>query len=240
MSEVHKELGRLGRAYATSVGARRAARLHIALLAVAALAAFVSRAVVPLPGVRALEHDWIRAPLVGIALLLFGWVLRTLMTQTVRPRPRTTARRLDDANAWRDDTNTAAGLSDDAATATVPALLVAQTLGRLRELNAESLWPKHLPRKFVRYVLVFLFVFCLLAPGVDGLLGERGAGTGTTAGLGQTPDRAFGAADPFAADRFLMIFAEDPLAATPLPPEPKPDDGADPVQPGDEPKEDDK
>ena len=220
MEAVRHELKRLARGIARRGGAARAARWHLVLLVAAVVAAFLSRAWRPLPGLARLEGAVLPVLLAALGLYALGTVLAFVWTRFLRPPERSLARALDERYAWHDETTTALALEPPAGETPLAGLLVAQTEGRLRELDARalassgSLWV--LPRR----LLAFLFAFVLLAPGVEGLLGPHGAGTQGQDGLGQE-----GATDevavprPMRADFWLQTFIENPLPVEPLPPE---------------------
>lgn len=218
MDALREELRRLGRHVAADRGGVRAARTHLALLIVAVVLAFTSRAVHPLPLLEHLEGAWLPTALAALLLYLLGALLHLLHTRLVRPDLRALALRLDDDHQWRDDTSTAVDLPDGTAADRVPRVLLAQATGRLRLLDREAVrgvgpWGRRL-----RIACVLLFAFVLLAPGVDGLVRDRGAGAGDAAGLGRSPaDEALGPPPPLDADWFLATFVEDPLPVEPLP-----------------------
>ncbi|MDJ0975928.1 MAG: hypothetical protein QNJ98_15830 [Planctomycetota bacterium] len=225
MDALREELRRLGRHVAADQGGVRAARTHLALLIVAVVLAFVSRAVLPLPGLAALEGAWIPTLITAAVLYLLGSVLHLVHTRFIRPDLRGLALRLDDDHHWRDDTSTAMDLPDAAAADRVPRVLLAQTKGRLRLLDREAVRGVSTWGRRVRIACVLLFVCVLLLPGVDGLFDARGAGVGADPGLGRSPDAAaFGPPPPLDADWFLATFVEDPLPVEPLPEDAQPEE----------------
>ena len=193
MDDLRRELDRLRRAWAAARARAVLGRIYLAGLAGLALLALASRLLGPWPPFAALE---------GRVLLVLGsaaalWLLLPLLDRLApflgRPAPEAFARRLDDQHAWSDAADAALGLAPSpAGLRPVEAFLTAQTTGRLRELDERAFVPprrlreKH--RRLGRGVLLFLFVFALLAPGVDGWLGRGGAGRGDT--------RALAGADP--------------------------------------------
>ena len=146
--------------------------------------------------------------------------LATGETRILRPRVQTLATQLDTRYGWHDETATALGLPAELPDASVSALLAAQTRGRLRELDASVLARRRSTWVWPRRLLAFLFAFVPLAPGVQGLLGERGSGHQGRGTLG-----ADGAEDPVAvprpmrADFWMQTFIENPLPVEALPPE---------------------
>lgn len=221
MQGLVEELRRLGRHVARDRGGRRAARVHLWVLGAAILLAFFSRAVRPLPLLGWLEEHWIWACVASVGLYLLARPLHLLFTRVIRPDLRELASELDDDHGWRDDTTTAVELPE--AHSGVSQVLVAQTTGRLRHLDSDGVRTVGRFGRRLRMALCLLFLFVLLGPGVDGLLGERGAGRGTDAGLGQSPEDAGGGPPPpLEADWFLATFVEDPIPAEALPPEPAP------------------
>ena len=220
MEVVRHELRRLARGYARRVGRARAARWHVALLVLAVAAAFVSRAILPLPGLAWLEGRILPVVLSALALYGLGALLALLMTRVLRPRVRVLARDLDERHGWRDETTTALSLPPEPRDTSVSALLVAQTQGRLREIDASSLAKVRSTWVRPRRLLAVLFALVLLAPGVRGLFGEMGAGHAGKGTFG-----ADGAQDgvavprPLDADFWLQSLIEDPLPVEPLPPD---------------------
>ena len=236
MPSLASELHRLDRAQGALRAGHSARRLHLLVLAAAVLLAFVSRAIHALPGLAWLEGRLVPAIAAGLLLIALGYALprlvRLLWRLRAGPGLARIAESLDDRHGWRDETSTAAGLPDAQANATVPQVLVAQAAGRLRTLDVEapSRWS---PLGWPRVLLALLFVFVLIAPGVNGLLGLRGAGSGEGNGLGQSKKPApLGEQAPIAADLFLTVFARDPLPVEPLAAEPR-NEPASPDQPGD-------
>jgi len=225
MEAVRKELRRLARGYARRVGQARAARWHIVLLAAAVAAACLSRVFLPLPGLAQLpQRPWLT---VGIALGLYavGWLLAFLWTRVLRPGQVDLARQLDERYAWRDETTTALNLRPPEGEQPLPGLLVAQTQGRLRELKASALAPLRSNWVWPRRLLAFLFAFVLLAPGVEGFFGPRGAGTRGRDALGtQGAEDTVAVPRPMQADFWLQSFIENPLPVEALPPETEPAD----------------
>ena len=110
MEVVRHELRRLARGYARRVGRGRAARWHVALLVLAVAAAFLSRAILPLPGLTWLEGRILPVAFAALALYGLGTLLAVVMTRILRPRVRLLARDLDERNGWRDETTTALSL----------------------------------------------------------------------------------------------------------------------------------
>jgi hypothetical protein len=220
MPALASELRRLHRAQGARHAQDRARRAHLLVLGAAVVLAFVSRAVHALPGLGRLEGRLVPSIIGGLLLLALGYLLPRLLRQAARlwskPGLAGIAAALDDAHGWRDETSTAAGLPETAAGGVVPQLLLAQTAGRLRTLTVDApvRWS---PVAWPRVLLAALFVFLLIAPGVNGLLGLRGAGQGDGKGLGQSPNAAsVGEQAPIAADLFLTLFARDPLPVEPL------------------------
>jgi len=220
MEVVRHELRRLARGYARRVGRGRAARWHVALLVLAVAAAFVSRVILPLPGLAWLEGRIVPVVLSALALYGLGTLLALLMTRVLRPRVKVLARDLDERHGWRDETTTALSLPPEPRDASVSALLVAQTQGRLREIDASSLTKVRSTWVRPRRLLAVLFALVLLAPGVRGLFGEMGAGHEGKGTFG-----ADGGADsvpvprPMRADFWLQSFVENPLPVEPLAPD---------------------
>ncbi len=231
MPALASELRRLDRSQGALRAQGRARRAHLLLLGGAVLLAFLSRAVHALPGLARLEGQLILSILTGLGLLGVGYLLPRLLRWMSRWGSGTAwagfAEQLDDAHGWRDETSTAAGLPEADTGNAVPQVLVAQAAGRLRtlEIDAPRAWS---PLAWPRLLLACLFVFLLIAPGVNGLLGLRGAGQGDDGGLGQSRKGALvGEQAPIAADLFLTLFARDPLPVEPL--EAEPTEGATPA-----------
>jgi hypothetical protein len=212
---VRAELGSLERARAGARARTRAAPAHVVVLALAVALAFVHRALQPIPGFDALARAWPLAVLAGLALLFLAPLLVRALAWVGRPAPRRLARELDDRHHWQDETDTALDLPP-AGEATVAVLLRARTLSRLRDVRVSR--PGVLAWRWPRRLLAFLFVFVLLAPGVDGLLGERGAGRrgGGVVGSAGT-DAPAPATGPGRADLWLRDFVETPVRVEPLP-----------------------
>lgn len=217
MEAVRIELRKLARGYARAVGGVRAARLHLLVLVAAILLAFAHRAVIALPLFDHLAGRWIPALIAGVALYFLGPLLRSGAALFARPREDLLARRLDDRHGWQDATETALTLAPAEIERPVSQLLLAQTEGRLREVDARRLAKAPRPRRWPRRILAFLFVAVLLLPGIDGLF--RGGGGGTTGGdLGSRgPEDAVGAPHAMKADFWLQTFVQNPLAVEPLP-----------------------
>jgi hypothetical protein len=225
MEAVRKELRRLARGYARRVGHARAARAHIALLVAAVAAAFLSRVVLPLPGLSRLPEHPVLTLGVALGLYAVGWLLALLWTRVLRPAQVDLARQLDRRYAWRDETTTALSLQPPEADLAVPSLLVAQTEGRLRELKPSALAPLRSNWVLPRRLLACLFAFVLLAPGVEGFFGRGGAGTQGRDAFGtEGAEDTVAIPRPMRADFWLQSFIENPLPVEPLPPEPKPDE----------------
>ena len=218
---MHTQLRRLARGYGTLRGGRWAARWHLVVLLLAVGLAFLSRAVRPLPGISWLAGHPLAAVGAGLGLLLLGWLLTRLAAHALRPRDHVLARQLDERYAWHDETQTAVGLEAGAGERPLAGLLIAQTHGRLRELSASDLTGEATPWRWPRRLLAFLFVFVLLAPGVDGLLGRLGAGHGGDGLLGTDGVlEPIGAPRPMRADFWLQTFVQNPLPVEPLASEP--------------------
>ena len=243
MEAVRKELGRLGRGYARRVGRAHAARWHILLLLLAVGAAFLSRVVLPLPGLARLPERPLLTVAIALGLYAIGWLLAFLWAHVIRPRQADLARQLDERYAWRDETTTALSLQPPEGEQPVPGLLVAQTEGRLRELRASALAPLRSTWVWPRRLLAFLFAFVLLAPGVEGFFGPRGAGTRGRDDLGtEGTSDTIAVPRPMRADFWLQSFIENPLPVEPLPPLPAPPESppAEFPPPGSPPSEDDR
>lgn len=242
MEAVRQELVRIGRGMARRGGQVRAARWHLLLLVVAVVAAFLSRAWRPLPGLEHIQGAVLPVLITAAALYAFGFVLAWIWTRFLRPSPRYLARSFDERYGWYDETTTALSLQSPEGDAPLAQLLVAQTEGRLKEIEPRGVAPTTSAWVLPRRLLAFLFAFLLLAPGVDGLLGELGAGTqGDDALGGEGAEEAFSAPRPMRADFWLQAFIENPLPVEPLPPEPAADgDQAGDATPGDEKAGDDK
>ena len=86
----------------------------------------------------------------------------------------------------------------------------------------------------LRYALVFLFVFFLLAPGIRPMWKDTGPGGEDDSWIGPT-DGAIGA-HALESDWFFSTFVDDPLTVEPLPEEEGDDAGADaaPADPEDD------
>jgi hypothetical protein len=218
MEAVHAELKRLGRARARATGGRWAARAHLGLLLGALVLACVHRIVTPLPVLDWIDDRWPIALLAGVGLFAVGWALARVLGRWMRPRPLALAQHLDERYAWRDETTTAAGLDVRAAKQPVPALLVKQTAGRLRGVGNAAMGTATHPKRWPRVLLAFLFVFVLLAPGVQGLTGLVGAGPHVEPGEGREAAlEPVGPPRPMRADFWLQGFVQNPLPVEPLP-----------------------
>ena len=111
-------------------------------------------------------------------------------------------------------------------------LLIAQTQGRLRELSPTDLGSAAAAWPWPRRLLALLFVFVLLAPGVEGLLGRLGAGHRGDGLLGADGAlEPIGKPQPMRADFWLQTFVQNPLPVEPLPP--RPEEGGEEKKPGD-------
>jgi len=214
MDDVRGELDRLRRGWGTARARTVAGRVHLVVLGAALVAAFGSRVLGPWPGVGALEGRWVATAIVIGALALLGPVLALLLARLLHPPRVAFARQLDDRMAWHDAADTALGLSAERSRR-LDTFLTTQTTGRLRGLDVDRLWPKRLSGRWPRRILLFLFAFVLLAPGVTGLFDERGAGRGERAGLGARPEEQE-PDEPVGADRWqrdhmrLFLRAEAP------------------------------
>lgn len=206
------ELRRLGRGFAHRVGRSRARRWHLLLLLALAALAFVSRAIVPVPGLSWLHGEWGYALAVAALLLALGPVLSFLFGALVRPAQQSMAYDLDDRLDLRDQAGTAAEtLQRDVDSPLVEALR-AHAADRLRRTDEDRLWKGAKKVPYVRAFLVLLFVFFLVGPGVDGLLGDRGVGRGDEMGLGpRDTGTAPGKPRPMKAGLWMAWFAQDPL-----------------------------
>ncbi|MDA1194914.1 MAG: hypothetical protein O2894_06985 [Planctomycetota bacterium] len=216
MEALRFELERLAADRARGAGGARASRLHFALLVGACLLAFAHRTLLRVPGFDGLQASWPLLLGVAAGIWLFGPALRLALARLLRPSPRRIARDLDDRHGWRDETETATGLVAREPRGALDALLLAQAGGRLRELpttpHAGWRWRR------VRLALALLFVALLMLPGVDGLLGGRGAGARGGEDLGSSGAQGgFGAPAPMAADLWMQGFVENPIAVEPLP-----------------------
>jgi hypothetical protein len=218
MEALRFELGRLARGEAHARAGGRAARVHLLLLVGAVLLAFVHRAVLPLPALRFLDGSWLRVAVAAAVLYLLGPLLARGLARALRPSLRETARRVDDAQHWRDETTTALDVEAASGDGAVAALLVAQSTGRVRDLASPEPAAAKPGRRWPRLLLAALFAFLLLAPGVDGLFGDRGAGRGGGAGLGQRDAlEPVGPPAPMSAQLWLRDFLEYPPRVEPLP-----------------------
>ncbi len=221
MEALRFELRRLAHGFAAAAARPRAARVHVLLLVAAVLLAFTHRAILDLPGFGWLAARWYVVVVVAAALYALGPLLARLLARTLRQPPLAMARRLDDRYAWRDETSTAASMPADVADRPMNAFLVAQATGRLREVAPQG--ETKPPRAWFRVLLAAAFAFVLLAPGVDGLLGEAGAGRGPDGVIGSKDElEPVGPPTPMRADFWLQSFIESPLPVEPLPPEPAP------------------
>lgn len=217
MEALRFELRRLARGFAEAAARPRAARVHLLVLAAAVLLAFTHRAILALPVLRSIGTRWYWVLLAAAALYALGPLLARLLARALRAEPADLARALDDRNGWKDETSTAVSLPHDAGARPMTALLLAQATGRLREVKPAAATAA--PRRWMRLLLVAAFVFVLLAPGVDGLLGERGAGHGQEDGVIGTRDELapVGPPTPMRADFWMQSFIESPLPVEPLP-----------------------
>jgi len=187
MDDVRRELDRLRRGWGGTRARDLAGRVHLVVLGAAFVAAFASRVLGPWPVIGALEGRWIATLLAVAGLWAVGPLLALLLPRLVRIPRLELARRLDDTLAWRDAADTSLGLAGGGTTS-VESFLAVQTAGRLRDLDARRLWPRSVSGRWPRRILLFLFAFVLLAPGVLGLFDEAGAGRGERAGLGTSPE----------------------------------------------------
>lgn len=181
--------------------------------------AFVSRALLPLPLLGALEGRWVPTLLVALGLLLLGPLLHVVFVGFVRPSRRTLVAGLDDQHAWHDEASTAYEVEAAPRGGPVEAALFARVVRRLARLEPHLLWRGSRRLRWIRAMLAVVFAFILLGPGVDGLLGRRGVGRGEDLGLGARDGAPQPSApEAMAADVWLAWFAEDPLPVEALPP----------------------
>jgi hypothetical protein len=201
VSEVRAELQRLAKGLGEARATLVARRIQVALLLGAIVLAFASRAVVPIPPFRALGDDLLLA--LGAAAVLYsvGTALRWGLRLSGGPAPEPMARRLEDRLGAREDFSTALTVSGGAGP--VGAFLAAQAAGTLRAVEPASLWPVRRYGRRLPLLLAFLFLFVLLAPGVSGLLGTRGAGRGAEADLGVSPEGGDRGEEPTDADAWM-------------------------------------
>lgn len=188
MEEVRRELDRLRRAWAAAWGRALLGRLYLGALGVLALLALASRLLGPWPPFAALEGRVVLVLAVAAGLWFVWPLLRRLAPYVGRPAPEVLARRLDDRHDWSDAADAALGLAGrERDLWPVEAFLAAQTTGRLRQLDERALGPRRVmrerSRRLGRALLLAVFVFALLAPGVDGWLGRGGAGRGDSDAL---------------------------------------------------------
>ncbi|MHC5012774.1 MAG: hypothetical protein ACYTG6_17820, partial [Planctomycetota bacterium] len=211
MNEVRQELDRLGGAWARTRGRDVVAKAHITLIGLAVLAALGHRVLGPWPILSALDGHWLLAPAAALLLLFLGPLMARLLPTLFRPGPRQLARRLDDALDWHDAADTALDLSAEETAPPVEAFHATQTHARLGELDPLRLWPARREGVWPVRILAAVFLLLLLLPGVLGLAGERGAGHGTSAGLGTSPEEE--PLEPVDADQWLAEHARLILAA---------------------------
>lgn len=234
MDALRLEFRRLVAGYARAVGEAQAGRLHLRVVAVACLLAFVHRAVVRIPLLTPLEELGLPLLLAGVGLYVLGPLLRLGLERLARPTPTSLARDLDDRFGWQDQADTAVALVREDAPGPLAGLVAAQVGGRLRELDPAELVRAGRSWRRLRLALVFLFVALFLLPGVDGLLGLRGGGRQGEGDVGSAGvEDPFGAPRPMKADFWIQGFIENPLPVEPLPEEPKAEkpSGADAKQP---------
>jgi hypothetical protein len=217
--DVRSQLDRMRRGWSRTRGRDLAGRAHLWLLLLALAGAIGSRTLGPWPGYASLEREILPSLAVAAFLLLLAPLLARLVAPWFRPSRARLARRLDDAQGWRDATDTALALGVEAAEAPLGSFLSQQTSGRLRELDERRLWPARQGSVWIRRLLVLAFLFVLLAPGVDGLLGIRGPGRGDEAALGNRPEtEGRERARPLEADEWLLYFVEEPMRVEALAP----------------------
>ncbi|MCB9830192.1 MAG: hypothetical protein H6806_10580 [Planctomycetes bacterium] len=217
-SPLTSQLRRLGRGMALRRGSRRQRVVHLVVLVVACVLAFTSRALRPLPILSQLEGRLLPTLAVAAGLLLLAWPLRLLGWGSGRRDLTDLARRLDDRLELKDQASTAlevdpprTGLDRTLATQAAGLLAHAVPPGAVGRGPDRLRWPRRL--------LAFLFAFLLLAPGVDGLFGERGIGRGDVTGLAAPdgdPTTGRGRIDTRV---WLSWFAVDPLPVEALPPD---------------------
>ena len=190
------------------------------LLATLAVLAFVSRAIQPLPGLSWLHGEWGYALAAGALLLALGPALSFLMGSVLRPPHQRMAYDLDDRLDLKDQAGTAAETLSAAEASPLAEALREHAAARLRRADEDRLWKGAKKVPYVRAFLVLLFVFFLVGPGVDGLLGNRGVGRGDDMGLGpRDTGTAPGQPKPMQAGLWMAWFAQDPLHVESLQPD---------------------
>lgn len=217
---VRLELKRLAAGRARAVGGARAGRWHLILLGAACALAFLHRTLLPLPWLDRVAASW--PLLIGVAggLFAMGPLLRILFAAGARPSADALARDLDDRYGWRDETGTAAALPATTAEGGLARLVVAQTGGRLREIDPAGFARTGRPWTRVRLALALLFIALLVLPGVRGTWDGDGAGTRGGEGYGSAGlEEDFGAPGPMQADFWFQAFVENPIPVEPLPEE---------------------
>lgn len=177
MPSVREGLLRLGSAAAAARAGAWARRWHTRLLGGAALLAWVSSALVPLPLLGGLRGQWTASLAAAGLLVAAGLALRILARPLLTPRPERLAARLDDERGWKDAAGTALGVEARGASSPVASHLVAHAADLLqREPLAPGPAARRAGRPWLRIAFVALFLCALLLPGVHGLLGRGGAG----------------------------------------------------------------
>lgn len=218
VSPLTSQLRRLGRGMALRRGSRRQRAVHLGVLVIACALAFTSRALRPLPILSALEGQLVPTLGVAVGLLLLAWPLRLLGWGSGRRDLADLARRLDDRLELKDQASTALDV-DPPRTALDHALArhAAGLLAHAAPPGAVGRGPDRL--RWPRRLLAFLFAFLLLAPGVDGLFGERGIGRGETTGLAAPDGEPTTGRGRIDTRVWLGWFAVDPLPVEALPPD---------------------
>ena len=202
-----QQLTRLARARAAFRGRRTARRIAVGLLLLFLGLAVAHRLFGDVPLVARLEGRPLLALAVIAAALPASWALGRLAAFGARPGRRVLARRLDDELGLADATD--AGLSVLRRGDASPLAAVAEdaAAARLLSVDPRTLWTPPRKGRRIPLLLAFLTAFVLLAPGVLGIGGARGAGRGTEAGIGRkdeaTPDAGGGPFTPAEADRWL-------------------------------------
>lgn len=197
-------------------GSRRHRVVHLLVLVAACVLAFTSRALRPLPLLSSLEGHVVPTLAVAAGLLLLAWPLRLLALGAGRRDLAALARRLDDQLDLKDQASTA--LDVDPPRTRVDRALGSQAASLLAAAappGANGRGPDRM--RWPRRLLALLFAFLLLAPGVDGLFGERGIGHGDETGLAAPDGDPTTGRGRFDTELWLRWFAVDPLPVEALP-----------------------
>lgn len=187
-----------GRARARASG--WAGRVHLGLLAAAALLAALTALGLPLPGMLALQGRLLPVLAATAGLLLLGPLLRRIAPVWLREGPRALARSLEDDRGWKDAASTALEVEGAREAQPVAAYLVQQAAALVSAVPPEEAASGRRPGRWGPRALAALFAVALLLPGVSGRAGETGAGRGGELGPGW---REVGGGGPEDADRWL-------------------------------------